>query len=170
MSEATLCTTPRLRIRRLCDDDAPFIVELLNTPGFLAHIGDRQVRSIDDALRYLAAGPYASHARYGHGLDGVELKQSGALIGICGLLKRDTLDAPDIGYAFLPSAEGHGYAVEAASAVLGHAREVLQLREVCAIVSPANARSIRVLEKIGLRFERMVTLPGIDSQSALYVA
>jgi ribosomal-protein-alanine N-acetyltransferase len=161
--------TPRLRIRRLRDDDAEFVVELLNTPGFLQHIGDRQVRNVDDARRYLAAGPYASHAKYGHGLDGVELKASGALIGICGLLKRDTLDAPDIGYAFVPGIEGQGYALEAAQAVMAHARDVLKIPRVVAIVSPANVRSIRLLEKIGLRFERIIAATQTAPESALYV-
>jgi len=152
--------TPRLRIRRLRDDDAPFILELLNTPGFLQHIGDRQVRDLDGALRYLQQGPYASHARHGHGLDGVELKASGALIGMCGLLRRETLDAPDIGYAFLPEYEGRGYASEAAAAVLRHGREALGIARIVAIVSPGNAASMRVLEKLGLRRDGSVTLPG----------
>ncbi|WP_051361989.1 GNAT family N-acetyltransferase [Solimonas soli] len=155
-----IAESARLRIRRLRDDDAPFIVELLNTPGFLRHIGDRQVRNVDDALRYLQAGPYASHARYGHGLDGVELKAGGALIGMCGLLQRDALDAPDIGYAFLPAFAGQGYASEAAAAVLRHGRDVLGIGRIVAIVSPGNAASIRVLEKLGLRGAGGFTLPG----------
>ena len=106
----------------------------------------------------------ASHEKHGYGLDLVELKATAEPAGICGLVRRDYLDDPDIGFAFLPQFTGLGYAVESAAAVLEHARRVLKLPRVFAIVSPDNARSIRVIEKIGLRYERMITPPG-DSQA-----
>jgi ribosomal-protein-alanine N-acetyltransferase len=163
-----LFETPRLKVRPLTEGDLDFLVELLNTPGFLRHIGDREVRTRGDALRYLQVGPQASYARHGHGLYAVDLKDTMQPIGMCGLLKRDALDAPDIGYAFLPQHEGRGYAHEAAAATLRHAREVLGLPRVLAVVSPGNARSIRLLEKLGLRLAGQLKLPGYGGDSLLY--
>jgi len=142
----------------MADDDAPFIVELLNDPAFIRYIGDKGVRTVDDALRYIAEGPVASHAKHGFGLDVVSLKSNQAPIGICGLLKRETLPEPDIGFAYLASHCAHGYGYEAADATLAHARDVLRVPRVLAITSPDNAASIRLLEKLGFRFERMTSL------------
>jgi ribosomal-protein-alanine N-acetyltransferase len=150
--------TERLLLRRLSTDDAEFIVELLNQPSFLRYIGDKEVRMTADAVRYIETGPIASYERFGFGLYLVELKESGASIGMCGLLKRDSLPDVDVGFAFLPSYWSRGYALESATAVMNYGREVLRLRRIVAIVSPDNEASIRLLEKIGLRFERMITL------------
>ena len=150
--------TPRLLIRPLSFDDAPFIVELLNTPGFLSQIGDRGVRTQGDARRYIESGPMASYRQHGFGLSAVVRRDSNTAIGLCGLLKRDTLADIDIGYAFLPTAFRQGYAAEACAAVLADAWTRLALCRVVAIVSVGNAASVRVLDKLGFRDEGFVQL------------
>ena len=144
-----IATTDRLFLRRLVPADAPFILRLLNDPDFLEHIGDKGVRNVEDAVRYLENGPIGMYARHGHGLYGVELRESGELIGISGLLRRDEYQDIDLGYAFLPEYRGGGYASEAGAAVLRIASEVIGAKKVIALVAPGNAASIRVLEKLG---------------------
>jgi len=148
--------TERLSLRRLDAGDADFIVELLNQPSFIANIGDRGVRTADDARRYIEDGPVASYERFGFGLFLVALKATGEPIGICGLLKRDTLPDVDVGFALLPQFWSRGYAIECATAVTAWGRDVLALPRIVAIVNPANAASIRVLGKMGFAFERLV--------------
>jgi RimJ/RimL family protein N-acetyltransferase len=150
--------TERLVLSELTPDDAGFILELLNEPSFIDNIGDRGVRDLDSAVRYILDGPTQSHARHGYGLLRVNLRDGGEAIGMCGLLKRDTLPDPDLGYAFLPRHWSRGYAVESASAVLQHARDALTLPRVLAITDPDNQSSIKVLERLGLQFERMVRM------------
>jgi len=147
--------TERLVLRRLTTDDAAFILELLNDPAFLRYIGDKGVRTDADACRYIATGPMASYERHGFGLYRVELKDGGEPIGMCGLLKRDYLPDVDIGFALLPAYRSKGYTLEAASAVLAHARDTLGLERVLAITSPDNVASIGLLERLGFRFDRM---------------
>jgi [ribosomal protein S5]-alanine N-acetyltransferase len=153
--------TERLALHRFdADDDAAFVLRLVNEPSWLQFIGDKGVRTLDDARAYLVNGPLTMYARCGHGLYRVDLKHSGEAVGMCGLIKRDTLPDVDIGYAFLPGHWGRGYAEEATRATLTHAH-VLGLRRILAIVSPGNERSIRLLEKLGLRHERDIeTVPG----------
>ncbi len=154
-------TTPRLRLRWLEASDAAFILELVNDPDWHRHIGDRGVRTLDDALAYIAEGPRAMYSRLGHGLYAIDLLRGGATIGLCGLIRRDTLPEVDIGYALLPQFRGHGYALEAAQATLRVARGQFGLRRLLAITSPGNAASERLLGKLGLRFERTAELvPG----------
>ena len=150
--------TERLILRRLSEDDAAFIVELLNEPSFIQYIGDKGVRTLDDARQYILNGPVKSYEENGFGLNKVELKSSGAPIGISGLVKRNTLPDADIGFAFLPEYWNQGYAIESARAVMDHARNVLGIDRVVAITSPDNEASGRLLEKIGLRFKRMISL------------
>ena len=145
--------TDRLQLRRLTPDDATFIFELVNEPSFIENIGDRNVRSEEDAVRYIQNGPMASYERYGYGLYKVELRQTATAIGICGPLKRETLEYPDIGFAFLPRFWGQGYAIESAAAVMSYSREVLGLSEIAAITTPTNERSIKLLEKLGFKFQ-----------------
>jgi RimJ/RimL family protein N-acetyltransferase len=152
--------TARLGLRRLTTDDADFVLELLNEPSFLANIGDRGVRTLDDARGYLERGPIASYARHGFGLYLVVLRDSHEPIGICGILQRDELPEPDIGFAFLPRYWSRGYALESAQAVSHYARGVLGLPRLLAITLPGNRGSKRVLERIGFRFERLVKLAG----------
>jgi RimJ/RimL family protein N-acetyltransferase len=150
--------TERLRLRWLTLDDAPFIIELLNDASFIRFIGDKGVRTIEDALTYILHGPVASYEQFGYGLYATELKESGLPIGICGILKRETLPHPDIGFAFLPAHRKQGYAFEAADAVMKHARTNFNLSMILAITTPDNEVSGRLLEKLGLKFERLMTL------------
>ena len=156
MSSLVVLATERLTIRLIDEADAPFILELLNDPSFIRNIGDRHVRTPDEARKYIRKGPLASYDRHGFGLWLVEMKSEGTPIGICGLLKRDVLDAPDIGFAYLPAFQSKGYGFEAARAVLDHARNALGLPRILAIVNADNEPSARLLEKLGMRFERMV--------------
>ncbi len=149
--------TERLLIRQFKLADADFLVLLLNQPSFLRYIGDREVRNIADAQAYLHAGPLASYAQHGHGLNAVVLKATGALIGMCGVLKRDTLPEPDLGYAFLPEFTGAGYAFEAAKACMRHAKQALQIPALLAIVQADNSASIKLLMKLG--FAKQVAEP-----------
>ena len=147
--------TERLILRHFNTDDAPFILTLLNEPAFLRYIGDKKVRTLDDARQYILNGPRASYERHGFGLCQVELKHTHAPIGMCGLLKRDELPDPDIGFAFLPDYRNKGFAFEAAAAVLKDARERLKLNRILAIVNPDNDASIKLLQKLGFTFERV---------------
>lgn len=146
-------------MRRFAIEDADFILELLNDPDWIRNIGDRGVRTLDEARAYLANGPMALYERLGFGLYLVTLRETGERIGMCGLVKRDGLEHVDIGFAFLPAWRGKGYAVEASRAVLEHAWEDLGLGKVVAIVSPGNEASVRVLERIGLRAAGLIRLP-----------
>jgi RimJ/RimL family protein N-acetyltransferase len=160
--------TSRLALRHLTEEDAPFILELLNERGFLENIGDRGVRDLEGARRYVSEGPGASYQQNGYGLWLTALREGGEPIGICGLVKREGLENADIGYAFLERFWGQGYAVEAAEAVLDHARGVIGLDKVVAITTPGNAGSIAVLEKIGFKFEKMIQLPGHAGESSYF--
>jgi [ribosomal protein S5]-alanine N-acetyltransferase len=159
-----LLETPRLRLRDLDDGDAGFILRLLNERGFLRFIGDRGVRNLDDARRYIASGPRASYERHGFGLWLVERKQDGVALGICGLLKRDVLEDVDIGFAFLEEFAGQGYACEAARQTVETARSQFGLDRLVAITHPDNRRSLRLLDRLDFRFERKVALPGEDEE------
>lgn len=160
--------TPRLRIRDLGPSDAAFIVSLLNDASFLRYIGDRGVRTAADALDYIEKGPAASYARHGFGLQAVESRSGGDPMGICGLLRRDELDAPDLGFAFLPPFRGCGIAREAADAVLRDATARLRLRRVLAITHADNDASIRLLERLAFGFERLLTSPRQQAEVRLY--
>ena len=162
--------TPRLLLRELTAGDAPFILTLLNDPAWIRFIGDRGVRTIEDAVAYIDRGPRASYALNGFGLCIVTLADGATPIGICGLIKRDSLPVPDLGFAFLPAYRSQGYAFEAASAVRDFGRDGLRLSSLLAIVHPANGPSIRLLEKLGFAFERMMTVPGDDHEVKLFAA
>lgn len=160
--------TERLLLRPLTEEDASFILELLNEPSFIQFIGDRKVRTLDGAKAYINNGPVASYAKHGFGLYLAALKETGEPIGMCGLIKRDTLDDVDIGYAFLPKFWGKGYAVESALAFKNDARDSFGMKRIVAITDPQNAGSIRVLEKIGMTFEKMVRLSQDDIELNLF--
>jgi ribosomal-protein-alanine N-acetyltransferase len=151
-----ILTTERLTLREMTGDDAPFVLELLNDPSFIRNIGDRGVRTLDDARAYVMKGPVASYGEHHYGLWLVELKQDATPIGMCGLLKRDVLEYPDVGFAYLPGFQSKGYGFEAARAVLDYARDVLCLPRVLAIVNVDNVASARLLEKLGLAFTGLV--------------
>lgn len=160
--------TERLRLREMTLEDAPFILELLNEPAFIQNIADKGVRTLEDARGYLEKGPMASYAKHGFGLFAVDLKASGEPIGICGLVKRDGLDDVDVGYAFLERHWSRGYAVEAAAATVEYGLEKVGLKRVVAITAPDNQGSIRVLERIGLRFEGMIELAQFGGKNRLF--
>ena len=160
--------TDRLILRQLSTEDAEFILELVNEPSWMRFIGDKGIRTIDDASNYILKGPVASYERFGFGLYLTALKGSGIPIGICGLVKREDLEDPDIGFAFLPRFWGKGYAYESASAVLGFAKSAFGLNRILAITAPDNHSSIRVLEKLGLSFEQMVRFSEGDSELKLF--
>ena len=162
--------TERLRLGHLTVADAPFIFELLNEEAFLRNIGDKGVRDLEGARGYILNGPAASYDRFGFGLYRVELRETGAPVGICGLVKRETLEDVDIGFAFLSAHWGRGYAVEAAAAVKANARDDFGLKRLVAITVPDNQKSMRVLEKIGFRFERMIRLTEGADELTFFVA
>jgi len=152
--------TERLFLRDLNLDDSAFILQLLNEPSFLHFIGDRNVRTLEDAGRYIENGPVASYRQNGFGLYLIALKDTGVPIGMCGLIKRPALDDPDIGFALLPAYWSQGYAFEAATAVLAYSRDVLGIGRIVAIAAPDNVSSARLLGRLGLQFERLMRMPG----------
>jgi RimJ/RimL family protein N-acetyltransferase len=160
--------TPRLTLRELTEGDASFMLELLNEPSFLRFVGDRGARTLAEARGYLLKGPMSSYARFGFGLYLVELRDETTPIGICGLVKREALEDVDIGFAFLPAFWSRGYALESAAAVMNYGTNVIGLRRIVAIVSPGNERSIGLLRKLGLEFERLIVSPENGSELALY--
>jgi len=160
--------TNRLILRRLTPEDAAFILDLLNQPSFIQFIGDRNVRTLADARNYISQGPVASYARHGFGLYLTLLKDSGEPIGLCGLIKRDSLPDVDVGYALLPQFWGKGYATEAATAVFSYGRHTLGIPRVVGVVNADNAGSIAVLKKLGLRYEKMVRLTADGPEVQLF--
>jgi RimJ/RimL family protein N-acetyltransferase len=163
-----LLETERLRLRELAIEDTGFVIELLNSPGWLQFIGDRNVRTEEQARKYLENGPLKSYKDNGFGLSLVETKTDGLKIGMCGILKRETLQNPDIGFAFLPAFIGKGYGFEIASATLNHATRKLKLPTICAITNPDNEKSIRLLEKIGLKFVQTFQFPDSTETLSMY--
>lgn len=158
----------RLVLRPMTTEDAEFILALLNEPSFIKNIGDRKVRTLDGAKAYITDGPVASYAKNGFGLYLVELKETHEAMGMCGLIRRNTLQDVDIGYAFLPKFWSKGYAFEAAMAMKQHARDVIGLKRMVAVVDPQNLSSIHLLEKLGMKFERMIRLSTDDIELKLY--
>jgi RimJ/RimL family protein N-acetyltransferase len=150
--------TERLQLRRLTTGDAEFVIEVFNDPAFIRFVGDRDIRTVDQARDFIEKGPFESYRRYGFGHYLVTLKDDGTPLGICGFVKRDALEDVDIGFSLLPAFRAQGYAFEAASAVMAYGADTLGLRRIVAIASPDNASSIRLLGKLGLTFERMVKL------------
>lgn len=162
--------TARLTLRELTVEDAPFLLQLLNDPAYIRFIGDRNVRTEEEARTYLLNGPIASYGRHGFGLYLVERKAEQIPLGMCGLIKRDTLPDVDIGYAFLPQFRGEGYAYEAAAAILAYGKNTIGLTRIVAIVTPDNERSQHLLAKLGLHFERMITWADDGTELELYAA
>ncbi|KQN97996.1 MULTISPECIES: GNAT family N-acetyltransferase [Stenotrophomonas] len=165
-----LIETERLRLRLLRDDDADAaaMLELLNDPGFHRYIGDRGIRTLEQARDCVRDGPLASYSRHGYGMYAVERRSDGVWLGNAGLVHRAALPHPDIGYALLERHAGQGYALEAARAVLGHARGSLGLGALCAIVAQGNARSVALLEKLGFRAAGTTRLPGKEEELLLF--
>jgi RimJ/RimL family protein N-acetyltransferase len=160
--------TDRLVLRWLAAPDAAFMLGLLNAPSFVRFVGDRGVRTVADAEAYIRDGPGRSYEAHGFGLYLVEEKGGRVPVGVCGLLKRESLDDVDVGFALLPEFESRGYAYEAAQATLDYGRDVLGLSRIVAIVDPENTASVRLLTKLGMEYERAVRLPGADSDVDVY--
>ena len=156
----TAIETKRLRLREFTPADAEFVHRLVNDPSFLRYIGDRGVRTVEDARRYIAEGPVTGYARLGYGLMLALRKSDGAEVGMCGVLKRDSLPEPDLGFSFLPAYWSQGYAFEAAQAIMRHAREALGLGRILAITTQDNEPSMRLLGKLGFRFDRILAMSG----------
>ena len=160
--------TERLTLRLLTSDDAPFTLQLLNDPAWLRFIGDRGVRTVEDAKKYIWTGPVAMYERLGFGLYMTERKSDRVPMGICGLIQRDGLADIDIGFAFLPQFRGCGYGYEAALATMACGKNTLRLKRIVGITSPDNLSSITLLEKIGLKYECMVRFPKSDDDTMLF--
>jgi RimJ/RimL family protein N-acetyltransferase len=160
--------TKRLILQQVSLDDAELILTLLNEPSFVQNIGDRGVRTLDDARAYILDRLVASYEKFGFGMYLVVIKETGAPAGLCGLVKRDGLDDVDIGYALLPEYWSDGFATESALAVKEYARSSIGLKRIVGITAPDNQGSIRVLEKIGLKFEKMVKLSEDDIELKLF--
>jgi RimJ/RimL family protein N-acetyltransferase len=160
--------TERLILRRLTLDDARFMLGIWNDPAFIRNVGDRGIRTEEQAVAALQTGALSLYAEYGYGPYVMVRRSDGTEIGICGLFKRENLADPDIGFGVLPEYCGQGYASEAAFEVLAHTRDVLGIDNLAAIVSPENAPSIALIEKLGLRFDRKFTMPGDDEAVLLY--
>ncbi|WP_404448580.1 GNAT family N-acetyltransferase [Sutcliffiella horikoshii] len=160
--------TNRLVLRKLTSDDAGFILEFLNDPSWIENIGDKGVRTLEDARRYIAEGPNAMYERFGFCLYLAELKEEQTPIGLCGLIKRDLLEDVDIGFAFLPSYWSKGYAYESAAAVMEYGKSVLNLKKIVAITAPDNHSSAKVLGKLGLKFHRMIKFQNDSGEVRLF--
>ena len=166
MSE--ILQTERLILHKLTLNDTDFIIELVNSPGWLQYIGYRNIHTKEDAIRYLVDGPLKSYEQNGFGLLLIQLKSTKTPIGMCGLLKRDVLLLPDLGYALLPAYEGKGYITESTSAYLAYVAQELQIEKLMAITSVNNEKSIRVLEKLHFVFERYMNMSGDDHPVRLF--
>lgn len=160
--------TERLVLRPITEDDASFVLSLLNSPGWLRFIGDRGIRTVGAARQYIIDGPLKSYREHGFGLMMVEVKPHRVPAGLCGLLKRPGLDHPDIGFALMPAFMGRGYTTEAGAKVMEQAKQTEHISTVLAITSKDNGASGRVLEKIGLRLSGTITLPGDTEELHLY--
>ncbi len=161
--------TERLQLRYYTAADAPFIYELMNSEGWLNYIGDRDIKSIADAKAYIEEKYLPSYELNGHGAYIVILKETGIAVGSCGLYKRENLEHPDIGFAFLTEYLGKGYGFEASQGVMQHARETLGIRTFLGITLPANIPSIKLLEKLGFEMTGTTKLPNEDHEILLYI-
>ena len=163
-----IAETPRLRLRELTVEDAAFVRTLVNEPSFLENIGDKGVRDLDDARRFILEGPWTAQQPPGYGQFLTELKADSSPIGVCGLLYRESLDVSDVGLALLPQYWRNGYAYEAAAAVMEYGRSSLGLDEIVALTSEENTASINLAKKFGMKFDRMVKMSDDDPGTALY--
>jgi len=164
----TIIETERLSLHELTVEDAEFILDLVNQPSFLANIGDKGVRTLDDARRFILDGPWRRDQPAGHGQFLVRLKTAGTAIGVSGLLYRERIDVTDVGGAYLPEFQQHGYGLEAARALIEYGKTTLGVRQVVALTSEDNTASIALLAKLGMSFDRLVKMTDDDPGTALY--
>jgi len=165
---SAVLTTARLTLRTIGPEDAPFYLELINDPTWIANIGDKGIRTLEGAEDNIRSGPMAMQQRLGYSLYLVERTADGERLGLCGLIKRDTLPDTDIGYAIMPRFAGQGYTYEAAAAVLAYARDTIGLERLLGITSPQNEASNYLLQKLGLRFVRIIHTNDTDPGTNLY--
>lgn len=163
-----MLATERLTLREMTEADAAFMVTLLNDADFLRYIGDRGVRTEAEARAYLRDGPIRSYREHGFGMYLAERRADGVAIGVCGLVSRPGLDAPDLGFALLPAFRRAGLAAEGARAVLEFACGELGLERILAIATPDNAASITLLTGLAMRRDGTVRLPGGETDLELY--
>lgn len=161
--------TERLTLREITTEDAEFIYNLLNDPDFLRYIGDRKVKNLEDAKEYISKKMIPNYETFGFGFYLTILRENDISIGICGLVKRPFLEHVDVGFAFMPEYRGSGYAFESASAMLKYATNKLGINYIVAITDPDNVRSIKLLEKLGLKYSKMVQFDNEDYQCRLFV-
>jgi RimJ/RimL family protein N-acetyltransferase len=164
----SILETERLTLREFTINDTAFIIELLNSPGWLAFIGDRNVKTREQAITYLENGPIKSYQENGYGLSLVEIKDDKTPIGMCGIINRKNLENPDIGFALLPQYGGKGFAFEIAQATMIYAKDILKLPTVCAITLANNKSSIKLLEKLGMKFVKLFYFPDNNEELMLY--
>jgi RimJ/RimL family protein N-acetyltransferase len=160
--------TERLQLRWLTEDDADLMLAIWNDPAFIHFVGDRGVRTLDEARDAMQGGVLKLYRDFGYGPYRVAQKGTDVAMGICGLFKRDILEYPDIGYGLLPAFCGSGFAFEAAQAVVRHARDHMKLAELCAIVTAEHSRSIHLLEKLGMVAGESIRMPDDDEDVVLY--
>ena len=160
--------TDRLQLKRLTPDDAGLMLKIWNDPAFIRYVGDRGIRTLEEAGHALREGAFTLYRHYGYGPYSMSLKAEGTKVGICGLFRRENLEHPDIGFAVLPGYCGNGLAGEAAAAVMTHARDDLGIDYLTAIVSPENRASVSLIRKLGLEFQRGITMPGEEHEISLY--
>lgn len=163
-----ILSTERLSLREFTPLDAPFLLRLVNEPGWIRNINDPGVRSVDDALTWAEGRLFKAYRDLGHGFWAVQRRTDGALVGMCGLFKRDALPEPDLGYALLAEHEGQGYALEAARGCVAHAREVLGWRTLMAITALDNPPSVALLAKLGFVEQGREQLAGYDGPSRVF--
>ena len=163
-----LLETERLKLRECMLSDADFIINLVNSPGWLKFIGDRNIHNTDQAIKYLENGPLKSYKENGYGLCIIETKEAQISIGMCGLIKRDYLNHPDIGFAYLPEFMGLGYGYEMAKAIVEYSNSILSIDTIQAIVMEQNQRSIHLLKKIGMNFVKTLVPPNEETELLLY--
>lgn len=161
--------TERLTLREITTEDAEFIYNLLNDPDFLRYIGDRKIKNLDDAKEYISKKMIPNYETFGFGFYLTELRENGTPTGVCGLVKRPFLEHVDVGFAFLPEYRGNGYAFESASAILKYAKNNLGINYIVAITDPDNFRSIKLLEKLGLKFSKMIQFDNEEKKCRLFV-
>lgn len=167
-AHAIVLKTERLRLGRISESYAAFLLELLNEPAFIKYVADRGVRTLAQAEEFIAERILSSYEKYGFGFYVVELKKGRTPVGICGLVKRETLDDVDIGYALLARHCGRGYAYESSAALLEYAKITLKLPKIVAVTAPGNRSSIKLLEKLGMKFVKVIHLPGYGAESLLF--
>jgi RimJ/RimL family protein N-acetyltransferase len=160
--------TERAILRQVTKDDDEFVLDLLNQPSFIKYIGDRNVRTINQARDYIESRFTASYKKFGFGLWSVELKETDTTVGICGFVKRDSLPEADIGFAFLPQYERKGYAFESASVALRYGESALNFKRILAVTSQDNESSGKLLGKLDFKFERLIVLPDVNEEVKLF--